>query len=184
MPLDSAGLDITFRTARTLRAWAPRAVSIETLHAIYELMKWGPTSGNCCPARIVFVTTPEGKERLKPALDPGNVAQTMAAPATAIIAYDLEFYELPAHFRIATRKRLRRQPDLIRYEAMRADAAGLSHHRRAPLVCGRGGFDHDKVDADSSGIVKSNFLCNLGYGDPSSCARVHRGLRSRTPAGA
>src|SRR3982751_1002953 len=93
MALSDDALDMIFRTARTMRAWTARPVSNDTLHAIYELVKWGPTSSNICPARIVFVTTPEGKARLEPALDRGNVKQTMAAPATAIIAYDLEFYE-------------------------------------------------------------------------------------------
>ena len=93
MPLDAEALDRIFRTARTYRAWSPRLVTDETLRAVYELMKWGPTSGNCCPARIVFVRTPDAKERLKPALDAGNVVQTMTAPATAIIAYDLEFHD-------------------------------------------------------------------------------------------
>ncbi|MGH6739058.1 MAG: malonic semialdehyde reductase, partial [Bradyrhizobium sp.] len=93
MKLDDAALDQLFRTARTFRAWRDQEVSDETLHALYELMKWGPTSSNCCPARMVFVRSAAAKARLRPALDAGNVRQTMAAPATAIIGYDLEFYE-------------------------------------------------------------------------------------------
>ncbi len=176
MPLSDDALDVIFRTARTLRTWAPRAVTGETLHAIYELMKWGPTSSNVCPARFVFVTTPEGKERLKPALDRGNVAQTMAAPATAIIAYDLEFYEklpLLVPHRDA-RSDFVGKPDLIRYEAMRSGTLQGAYliiaARALGLDCGpMGGFDHDKVDAEffPEGTVKSNFLCNLGYGDRS-----------------
>ena len=91
--LDSTALDIIFRTARTYRAWDGRPVEDATLQAIYELMKWGPTTSNTSPARIVFVKSPAAKERLRPALDAGNVVQTMAAPATAIVAFDLEFYE-------------------------------------------------------------------------------------------
>jgi 3-hydroxypropanoate dehydrogenase len=84
MTLSDAALDQLFRTARTYRAWRDQPVSDETLREIYELMKWGPTSSNCSPARIVFVKSPAAKERLKSALDAGNVRQTMAAPATAI----------------------------------------------------------------------------------------------------
>lgn len=183
MPLSDDALDVIFRTARTLRAWAPRAVTGETLHAIYELMKWGPTSSNICPARFVFVTTPEGKERLKPALDRGNVAQTMAAPATAIIAYDLEFYEklpLLVPHRDA-RADFIGKPELIRYEAMRSatlqGAYLIIAARALGLDCGpMGGFDHAKLDAEffPEGTVKSIFLCNLGYGDRTT-------LRPRAP---
>ena len=91
--LDPNDLDRIFRTARTHRAWDGRAVSDATLREIYELMKWGPTTSNTSPARFVFVRSSQAKERLRPALDAGNVKQTMAAPVTAIVAYDLEFYE-------------------------------------------------------------------------------------------
>ena len=174
MPLDDQPLDLIFRTARTHRAWTGEPVADETLHAVYDLMKWGPTSTNCCPARIVFVKTREGKERLKPALDAGNVAQTMAAPATAIVAYDLEFYEkLP--FLVPhpdARSDFVGKPELIRFEAMRSGrlqgAYLIIAARAVGLDCGpMGGFDHAKVDAEffPEGTVKSNFLCNLGYGD-------------------
>ena len=150
---------------------------------IYELLKWGPTSGNCCPARIVFVKSVEAKERLRPALDAGNVAQTMAAPATAIIAYDLEFYEkLP--FLVPhrdARSDFVGKPDLIRFEAMRSGTLQGAYliiaARALGLDCGpMGGFDNAKLDAEffPEGTVKSNFLCNLGYGDPSK-------LRPRAP---
>jgi 3-hydroxypropanoate dehydrogenase len=183
MPLDSAGLDVIFRSARTHRAWTGDSVTDDTLRAVYDLMKLGPTSGNCCPARIVFVKTRDGKERLRPALDPGNVAQTMAAPATAIIAYDLEFYEklpLLVPHRDA-RSDFVGKPKLIRFEAMRSGTLQGAYliiaARALGLDCGpMGGFDHDKVDAEffPKGTVKSNFLCNLGYGDPSR-------LRPRAP---
>ena len=183
MPLDSAGLDVIFRSARTHRAWTGESVADDTLRAVYDLMKLGPTSSNCCPARIVFVKTRDGKERLRPALDPGNVAQTMAAPATAIIAYDLEFYEklpLLVPHRDA-RSDFVGKPELIRYEAMRSGTLQGAYliiaARALGLDCGpMGGFDHAKVDAEffPEGTVKSNFLCNLGYGDPSR-------LRPRAP---
>jgi 3-hydroxypropanoate dehydrogenase len=179
MPLDADALDRIFRTARTHRAWLPETVADETLHAIYDLMKWGPTSSNCCPARIVFVRSPEAKERLRPALDAGNVAQTMAAPATAIIAYDLEFHEkLP---RLVPHRDARRgfvgKPELIRstaYLSGTLQGAYLIVAARAlGLDCGpMGGFDNAMVDAAffPQGTVKSNFLCNLGHGDP---AKLH-----------
>ena len=83
--LDDAALDILFRKARTQNGWLPTPVSDAELQAIYDLMKWGPTSANCCPARLVFLRTPEAKARLLPALSPGNVDKTKAAPVTAII---------------------------------------------------------------------------------------------------
>src|SRR5262245_28846356 len=98
-PLSDTAFDTLFREARTHNAWQDRPVSDEVLRQLYDLMKWGPTSANCCPARIVFLRSPEAKERLRPALSPGNVAKTMAAPVTAIFAYDLRFYEqLPQLF--------------------------------------------------------------------------------------
>jgi 3-hydroxypropanoate dehydrogenase len=183
MPLDDAALDQLFRTARTYRAWLDQAVSDQTLHAIYELMKWGPTSSNTCPARIVFVKTPEAKARLEPALDAGNVRQTMAAPVTAIIGYDLEFYEkLPL---LAPKRDLRSEfigkPELIRTTAFRNGSLQGAYliiaARALGLDCGpMSGFDNARVDAAffPAGTIKSNFLCNLGYGDPAT-------LRPRAP---
>jgi 3-hydroxypropanoate dehydrogenase len=179
MTLSAEALDRIFRTARTHRAWTARPVTDETLRAIYELMKWGPTSSNSGPARIAFVRSPEAKERLRPALDAGNVAQTMAAPATAIVAYDLEFYEklpLLVPHRDA-RTGFVGKPELIRTTAHQSgtlQGAYLIIAARALGVdCGpMGGFDNARVDATffPEGTVRSNFLCNLGYGDP---AKLH-----------
>jgi 3-hydroxypropanoate dehydrogenase len=179
MSLAAETLDCIFRAARTHRNWTARPVTDETLRAIYELMKWGPTSSNCCPARIAFVRSPEAKERLRPALDAGNVAQTMAAPATAIIAYDLEFYDklpLLVPHRDA-RSAFVGRPELARmtaYQSGTLQGAYLIIAARAlGLDCGpMGGFNNAKVDATffPEGKVKSNFLCNLGYGDP---AKLH-----------
>ena len=177
MPLDDAALDTLFRKARTYRKWRDGAIGDETLHAIYELMKWAPTSSNCCPARIVFVRSAEAKARLEPALDPGNVRQTMAAPATAIIGYDLEFYEklplLAPHADV--RSAFVGKPELIESTAFRngslQGAYLIMAARSLGLDCGpMSGFDNAKVDAAffPSGKVKSNFLCNLGYGDPAT----------------
>jgi 3-hydroxypropanoate dehydrogenase len=177
MRLDAAALDQIFRTARTHRAWTDEPIADETLQALYELMKWGPTSGNCCPARFVFVKSREAKERLKAALDPGNVAQTMAAPATAIIAYDLKFYEkLP---QLVPHRDARTpfigKPELIRTTALQSGTLQGAYlivaARALGLDCGpMGGFDAAKVDSAffPDGKVKSNFLCNLGHGDPAT----------------
>ena len=91
--LNDEALDQIFRNARTHNAWLDKPVTDETLQQLFELMKWGPTSANSNPARFVFVRSREAKERLRPLLSPGNVEKTMAAPVTAIIAYDLLFFE-------------------------------------------------------------------------------------------
>ena len=179
MSLSADALDCIFRTARTHRAWSARPVTDETLHAVYELMKWGPTSSNCCPVRIAFVRSPEAKERLRPALDAGNVAQTMAAPATAIVAYDLEFHDklpLLVPHRDA-RSAFVGKPELIRTTSLQSGTLQGAYliiaARALGLDCGpMGGFDNARVDASffPEGTVRSNFLCNLGYGDP---AKLH-----------
>lgn len=189
-PLPEDALDIIFRQARTFRAWLDRPVTDETLHGLYNLMKWGPTSLNCCPARILFLRTPESKERLRPALAPGNVAQTMAAPVTAIIATDMRFYEklpkLTPHNPNA-RKLFEDSPELAQATARRngtlQGAYFIISARALGLDCGpMSGFDNAKVDEEffgagldregacqeyTPGRLESNFLCNLGYGDPS-----------------
>src|SRR3712207_629518 len=91
--LDDAARDLLFRNARTHYAWQDRPVPDTTLQALYDLLKWAPTSANCSPARFVFIRTKEGKEKLRPALSPGNVETTMAAPVTAIVATDSKFYD-------------------------------------------------------------------------------------------
>src|SRR6188768_3328720 len=98
-PLDDPALNTLFREARTYGKWQSRPVADETLHELYELLKWAPTSANAAPARFAFLRSKEAKERLRPALAPANVAKTMTAPITVIIAYDLKFYEhLPKLF--------------------------------------------------------------------------------------
>jgi 3-hydroxypropanoate dehydrogenase len=182
MTLSDAALDQLFRTARTYRAWRDQPVSDETLREIYELMKWGPTSSNCSPARIVFVKSLAAKERLKPALDAGNVRQTMAAPATAIVAYDLEFYTTMAVLSPRTDvSTFVDHPALTLETAMRNGSLQGAYlilaARALGLDCGpMSGFDNARVDAAffPGGTVKSNFLCNIGYGD---AAKMH----SRAP---
>lgn len=175
--LDDAGLDLLFRKARTQNGWLDTPVTDEQLEAIYEIMRLGPTSANSCPARIVFLRTPEAKARLLPALSPGNVDKTKAAPVTAIIGYDLRFYErLPKLFphrpemkdpfaanpRLAETTAFRNGTLQGAYFMIAARAVGLD-------VGGMSGFDNGKVDAEffPDGRVKSNFLCNVGHGDPS-----------------
>lgn len=174
--LAADALDLLLRKARTYRAWLDRPVPDDLLRRVYELAAEGPTSANCSPMRVLFVKSSEAKERLRPALTPGNVDKTMQAPVTAIVAHDLEFYEqLPRLFPAADmRANFVGKPELIAATAFRngsLQGAYLMLAARAfGLDCGAmSGFDNAKVDAAffPDGRVKSNFLCNLGYGDAS-----------------
>jgi 3-hydroxypropanoate dehydrogenase len=189
--LSDHDLDLIFRNARTLTGWLDKPVTDETIRSIYNLMKWGPTSANCSPARFFFVRSKEAKERLRPALAPGNVQKTMSAPVTAIIAYDLRFYEkltkLAPH-NPAFRDLFANNPEGAEAAAKRNGSLQGAYFiiaaRALGLDCGpMSGFDNAKVDEEFfaagvdraqapdeflSGTVKSNFLCNLGYGDPAS----------------
>jgi 3-hydroxypropanoate dehydrogenase len=166
-------LDIIFREARTRNGWEDRAVSTTLMQAVYDLMKWGPTSANCSPARFVFVTSKEAKERLRPHLAPGNVAKTMAAPASVIIGHDLAFYEkLPQLFPQTDAKSWFAGNDaLIASTAFRNGSLQGAYFiiaaRALGLDCGpMSGFDNEGVDREffAGTTVKSNFLCNIGYG--------------------
>lgn len=179
MILDDRALDVLFREARTHNGWRDKPVSEETLRAVWDLAKMGPTSANCSPARIVFVVSTEAKEKLKPALLAGNVAKTMAAPATAVIGYDMAFYDkLPELFaHTDARAWFVGNEDLIRTTAFRngslQGAYLIMAARALGLDCGpMSGFDNAQVDAAffAGTPIKSNFLCNLGYGDP---AKLH-----------
>ena len=175
--LPDEALNQIFREARTHSAWLDKPVSDEILRQLYDLMKWGPTSANGSPARFLFLRTPEAKERLRPALAPGNVEKTMTAPVTAIIAYDLLFFEkLPKLFTHADAKAwFQNLPDnVLEYAALRNSSLQGAYFmlaaRALGLDCGpMSGFDNAKVDATffAGTTVKSNFLCNLGYGDAS-----------------
>jgi 3-hydroxypropanoate dehydrogenase len=169
-------LDQLFRSARTQNKWQKKPVSLTLLHAVYDLMRMAPTSANCSPARIVFVTTDEAREKLKPFLLPNNVSKVMEAPVTAIIGHDLEFYEkLPTLFPHAdARSWFVGKPEFSATAAFRngsLQGAYLMLAARAlGLDCGpMSGFDNAKVDAEffAGTLVRSNFLCNLGYGDAS-----------------
>jgi len=190
-PLNDAALDQLFRSARTHSFWLPKPVSDDTLRRLYELMKWGPTSANCTPARILFLRTPEAKQRLVPALAPTNVDKVLAAPVTAIIGADFNFYEhLPRLFPHAPnfKEMFEKSPELTDSTARRNSSLQGAYlilaARALGLDCGpMSGFDNAKVDAEFFGAdkedtgsdqevfplphVRSHFLCNLGYGDSS-----------------
>ncbi|MEM9838418.1 MAG: malonic semialdehyde reductase [Pseudomonadota bacterium] len=172
-PLSDDALAQLFTDARTRNAWSDRPVTDDQIRAIYDLMKWGPTSANCSPARFIFIRTEEGKEKLKPFLMEGNVKKTMTAPCVAIIGNDLEFYEqLPRLFPHTDAKSwFTGNQALIEETAMRnatLQGAYLMIAARAlGLDCGpMSGFDQAGVnEAFFSGTtVKANWICNIGYG--------------------
>jgi 3-hydroxypropanoate dehydrogenase len=175
MRLPDACLDALFRTARTHNGFQERAVPEHVLRALHDLLKFGPTSANSEPARFVFVVSPEGKEKLGPALSAGNLAKTMAAPVTVIVAYDLGFPDtLPRLFpHTDARSWFAGKDELTLTTAFRngtlQGAYLILAARALGLDCGpMSGFDNAKVDAAffAGTKVRSNFLCNLGYGDP------------------
>ena len=176
-------LDVIFRKARTHNSLSGEVTDAQ-LRAIWDTVKLGPTTANSQPARILFLRSKEARERLKPYLSPGNQDKTMAAPVTAIVGYDLEFYEkLPFLFphNAEARSWFAGNPELIRTTAFRNGSLQGAYlilaARALGLDCGpMSGFDNGKVDAAffPDGKVKSNFLCNLGYGDPA-------GLFPRSP---
>lgn len=190
-------LEALFRSARTHNGWLDRPVTDDTIRRLYDLMKWGPTSANASPARFLFLHTAEAKQRLRPALAPANVDKTMAAPWTVIVAYDLRFYERLTKLAPSMpqfRGMFADTPGLPEETAKRNSALQGGYlilaARALGLDCGpMSGFDNAKVDAEffgdnpvcrsiyadfAPGTIKSNFLCNIGYGDPAS-------LRPRAP---
>ena len=176
--LDAAALDLLLLQARTQNGWLPTPVGDDVLRRIYDIMKVGPTSANSSPARILFLRTPAAKARLLPALSPGNVDKTTQAPVTALIGYDTRFFEwMPT-------KLFAHRPEMADAYAKNAGLTEVVAFRNGTLqgayfmlaarmvgldVGGMSGFDNAKVDAEffPDGRIKSNFLCNLGHGDPS-----------------
>ncbi len=188
--LHEEAFEVLFGKARTYSAWLQKPVSEELLHQIYDQVKWGPTSANSCPARFLFLRSTAAKERLRPALSPGNVEKTMTAPITVIVAYDLKFYEkLPKLFpsNPAMAHMFANNPQLVEETAKRNSVLQGAYlilaARALGLDCGpMSGFDSARVDEEffaagkcedcgqeffPAGHVKSNFLCNIGYGDPA-----------------
>jgi 3-hydroxypropanoate dehydrogenase len=197
-PLSEDALDQLFRKARTHSFWLAKPVDDDTLRKLYELMKWGPTSANGCPARILFLRTPEAKQRLVPALAPTNVEKVLSAPVTAIVGFDVRFYDrLPKLFPHAPSMKdmFEKSPEFADVTARRNSSLQGAYlilaARSLGLDCGpMSGFDNAKVDEEFFGSanqtaehdrelfpwtrVRSNFLCSIGHGDPSR-------LRPRNP---
>lgn len=175
--LTSEALDILFRNARTQNGWQNKPVEDALLTQVYDLAKMGPTSANMCPMRLVFVKSKEAKEKLKGCLDAGNVEKTMAAPVTAIIGNDIHFFEkLPQLFPHTNAKAWfdKLPENVLEVIAMRNGSLQGAYlmlaARSLGLDCGpMSGFNNAKVDElfFAGTTVKSNFLCNLGYGDAS-----------------
>ena len=176
-PISDAALDLLLRRARSFNDFTPRPVTDDELRALYDLAKWGPTTANSQPQRLVFVRGAAAKQRLSPALSSQNRKKAMNAPVVAILAYDMRFFEhLPRLFHNPqARSWYETTPEHIRVTALRnatLQGAYLMLAARAiGLDCGpMSGFDNDKVDAEffPDGRFKSNFLCCLGRGDPST----------------
>jgi 3-hydroxypropanoate dehydrogenase len=174
--LSETALDQLFRTARTYNAFLPKEVSDEQLHRIYELTKFGPTSANSSPMRVVFIRSKEAKEKLSPFMSEGNRAKTLAAPVTAIVGTDHEFYEkLPQLFPHADARSWfvgnQVAIDVTAFRNASLQGAYLILAARAVgLDCGpMSGFDADGVNAAffAGTAVKANFIVNIGYGDAS-----------------
>ena len=173
--LDDQALDIILREARTYSTWKDKDVPDSLLQQIYDLAKFGPTSANCSPMRIKFVKSKEAKARLKPHMDAGNVDKTMNAPVTAIIAYDMKFYEhMPRLFPHAPDAKNWFKGDVIRSTAFRNSSLQGGYFilaaRGLGLDCGpMSGFNAQAVKDEffKGEDVEVNFLCNLGYGDPA-----------------
>ena len=173
--LTEQDLDLIFRKARTQNSWLPEPVPEALLREAYDLAKLGPTSANISPARFLFVVSKEAKEKLKPALSPGNLEKTMAAPVTAIVGYDTKFYELlPELFphNPTARSWFEGNEAFAQEAAFRNSSLQGAYFmlacRAVGLDCGpMSGFDQAKVNAAfwPDGQIKSNFLCNIAYGD-------------------
>ena len=171
-------LDTIFRAARSHNRWSGEPVSAALLMAVYDLMRWGPTSGNITPARFLFIASLEAKLRLKPYLDEGNKEKSMTAPVVTIIGYDLDFPETLAKLKPhspGAKHYYEGKPDLVREDAFRngtlEGAYFIIAARALGLDCGpMGGFDRDGVDKEffAGTGIKSNFLCALGHGNPAA----------------
>lgn len=175
--LEQHALEQLFLKARTYNAFTGE-VDDALLHRLYDLMKFGPTQTNTCPARFVFVRSAEGKAKLGPALDKGNYAKTMAAPCTAIVAYDMAFFDKMPVLAPHTEARpwFSEMPENELYRtALRSSSLEGAYlilaARALGLDCGpMSGFDREKLDAAffAGTAIRSNFLVNLGRGDPAS----------------
>ena len=170
-------LDLLLRKARSYSDYTPQPVGDDTLRALYELAKWGPTTANSQPQRVLFLRSDEAKLRLKPALSSSNLKKTMSAPVVAVLAYDMRFFEhLPRMYsNPQARSWYETTPEAIRTTALRnatlQGAYFMLAARAMGLDCGpMSGFKNEKVDEEffPDGRFKSNFLCCLGHGDPTN----------------
>jgi 3-hydroxypropanoate dehydrogenase len=177
--LDAAALDQLFRQARSHNAWQQKEVPDSLLRELHDVMKWGPTSANSWPMRVVFVKTAAAKARLLPCMAPGNIDKTQSAPVVAIIGMDMAFYDrLPQLFpHTDARAWFVGNQELVNITAMRNSSLQGGYlmlaARALGLDCGpMSGFDNAKVDVEffRGNMVRSNFICALGYGDAS---KVH-----------
>jgi 3-hydroxypropanoate dehydrogenase len=168
--------DTLFTQAHTAGGFVDRPVDDATLHAVYELLKWGPTSANSCPARFLFVRTPQACERLVECVSPGNVAKVQSAPVTVVIGMDMAFYELLPRLypQSDARSWFAGKPELIAREALRCSCLQAAYliiaARSLGLDCApMAGFDAAKVDAAfwTGTTVRSNMICALGHADPA-----------------
>jgi 3-hydroxypropanoate dehydrogenase len=180
MRLDEAALRQLFSEARTHKAWQAKDVPDAVLREIVQLAEWGPTASNALPARIVFVKSQAAKERLKPHLSPGNVDKTMSAPAVAIVGFDAKFFEHPPKGQDPL-KNFADKPEQAHTASLRNGSLQGGYFILAVRALGldagpMSGFDNAGVDAAffAGTDIKSNFLCNIGYGDASA-------LRPRGP---
>lgn len=182
-PLSAAALDQIFREARTYKWWTDDPVTTPDIEAIYELMKWGPTATNTTPARFVWVTTPEAKARLEPLLDEGNRKKTTKAPATAIVAYDLDFDQF-VPFLVPHNPNARSwfaDPELRAFEGLRSSTLQAAYLMLAARALGwdcgpQGGIDREGIDREflAGTSWRTNFIISIGRGAPE-------GLRPRAP---
>ncbi|MDI5890356.1 malonic semialdehyde reductase [Halomonas rhizosphaerae] len=176
--IDNTAIETLFTEARTHNVWKDQDVSEEKLRELYHLMHFGPTSMNCQPLRVLFLKSQEAKERLKPALLPGNQEKTMQAPVVALLGYDTEFYQhLPRMFshNKDAKSLFEGKTDFINTTAFRNSSIQGGYFILAARALGlnagpMSGFNNAAVDEEffPDGQVKSNFLCNLGYGDASA----------------
>jgi 3-hydroxypropanoate dehydrogenase len=172
--LSDAALDQLFRAARTRNAWTDRPVAEQQLRELYDLVKFGPTSGNCCPARFVWIVSADGKKKLSSVASPNNAPKILSAPVTVIVGYDLDFAtQMPRLFpaRGKDMQAYFSDPEIARLTAFRNSSLQGGYlilaARSLGLDCGpMSGFDNDAVDSKffSGTRIKSNFICSIGYG--------------------
>ena len=172
--LDDLALDRLFRTARTRNAWTDRPVTEQQVRELYDLLKFGPTSSNCCPARFVWIRSADGKQKLAALASPGNSPKILAAPVTVIVGYDLDFAEQMPKLFPARGKQMQEyfsDPLVVQTTAFRNSSLQGAYliiaARALGLDCGpMSGFNNDAVDSEFFGgsRIKSNFICSIGYG--------------------